>query len=147
MYFISCVVLCLACLAANVLAAPTAQLYQPAPVNKRSFKVARPERLGRRNGPAELRRAYQKYGLTSAALPAIDFNGLAFSHLHHTFPDANTQAAAATDETGQVVTNPTPGDTEFLTAVTVGGQKLTMDFDTGSSDMWVQVSLEQLKPS
>lgn len=129
---------CMTLLAVSVIAAPAKSFagYHNSPNQfngKRSFKIARPKRAAR-DGPRELRKAYEKYGL-GASLPNIDFNALAFSNFHHT---AKTNAANATDDpagTGEVATNPVPGNTEFLTAVTVGGQKLVMDFDTGSSDM------------
>ena len=46
----------------------------------------------------------------------------------------NTTAAAA-GETGNVTNTPEAGDVEFLSPITVGGQKMVMDFDTGSSDL------------
>ncbi|KAL8796279.1 MAG: hypothetical protein Q9195_001394 [Heterodermia aff. obscurata] len=45
--------------------------------------------------------------------------------------------AAAANNDGSVTTTPTQFDSEYLTPVTIGGQKLTLDFDTGSSDLWV----------
>jgi hypothetical protein len=53
---------------------------------------------------------------------------------------ATTGTAAASNTTagaGLVVNNPTSGDTEYLAAITVGGQSMVMDFDSGSSDLWV----------
>ena len=47
---------------------------------------------------------------------------------------ANTTAAAA-GQTGNVTNTPEQGDVEFLAPITVGGQKMVMDFDTGSSDL------------
>ncbi|KAL9031285.1 MAG: hypothetical protein Q9196_000667 [Gyalolechia fulgens] len=51
-------------------------------------------------------------------------------------PPANVKAAAASND-GTVVTSPTEYDSEYLTPVTIGGQQLNLDFDTGSSDLWV----------
>ncbi|RQM05157.1 hypothetical protein DH86_00003161 [Scytalidium sp. 3C] len=39
--------------------------------------------------------------------------------------------------TGDAAATPVNGDVEFLVPVNIGGQTLNMDFDTGSSDMWV----------
>lgn len=44
-------------------------------------------------------------------------------------------AAAAAANDGVVVTTPTIYDSEYLTPVTIGGQTVNLDFDTGSSDL------------
>jgi aspergillopepsin I len=44
----------------------------------------------------------------------------------------HVQSAA---ESGQVVTNPTADDEEYVTKVSVGQSTLNLDFDTGSSDL------------
>lgn len=66
-----------------------------------------------KSGPAALAGVYAKYG-KSAPAPV--------------------KAAAAAND-GSVATNPTQFDSEYLTPVTIGGQQLTLDFDTGSSDL------------
>ncbi|KAL8896820.1 MAG: hypothetical protein Q9207_007524 [Kuettlingeria erythrocarpa] len=48
-------------------------------------------------------------------------------------PPANVKEAAANND-GSVVTTPTQYDSQYLTPVTIGGQQLNLDFDTGSSD-------------
>lgn len=40
-------------------------------------------------------------------------------------------------QTGVVAAQPEANDKEFLSKVKVGGQEMTLDFDTGSSDLWV----------
>lgn len=45
--------------------------------------------------------------------------------------------AASTNGSGVVLATPEQGDTEYLAPVNIGGQTITMDFDTGSSDLWV----------
>jgi hypothetical protein len=110
-------------LACATFAAPT----QP---KKRSFRIDRVRQANYvPNGPAALRKAYVKFGLDD-----ISF-----------LPDANipasisaeTASASTGSEEGEVSASPTQNDAEFLSPVTVGGQTIVMDFDTGSSDMWV----------
>lgn len=68
-----------------------------------------------KSGPAAVAAVYAKYGATP--------------------PEDVVKAAAAND--GTVTTNPTQYDSEYLTPVSIGGQTLNLDFDTGSSDLWV----------
>ncbi|KAL9584719.1 MAG: hypothetical protein Q9212_001951 [Teloschistes hypoglaucus] len=63
-------------------------------------------------GPVKMLSTYAKYNATAP-------------------PDV-VKAAQAND--GSVTTTPEQYDTEYLTPVTVGGQTLNLDFDTGSSD-------------
>ncbi|TVY86229.1 putative aspergillopepsin A-like aspartic endopeptidase, partial [Lachnellula willkommii] len=51
----------------------------------------------------------------------------------------STAAAAGngTSGSGTVTATPETGDTEFLSPVNIGGQTMNMDFDSGSSDLWV----------
>lgn len=103
----------------------------PTQHKKRSFKIDRVRQANYvPNGPAALRRAYLKFGLDDISfLP--DANVAASIN-------ADTAAAAGTGtEQGQVSASPTQNDAEFLSPVTVGGQTIVMNFDTGSSDMWV----------
>ena len=68
-----------------------------------------------KSGPAAVAAVYKKYGGTA--------------------PKDVLAAAAAND--GTVTTTPEQYDSEYLTPVSVGGQTLNLDFDTGSSDLWV----------
>lgn len=68
-----------------------------------------------KSGPAAVAAVYKKYGGTAPA---------------------DVLAAAAAND-GTVTTTPEQYDSEYLTPVSVGGQTLNLDFDTGSSDLWV----------
>ncbi|ATY63500.1 endothiapepsin precursor [Cordyceps militaris] len=75
-----------------------------------------------RNGPQALANAYKKYG---KAVP--DHIAVA--------ADKNTNAKRAA---GTATANSIRGDLEYLVDVQIGaGQTLKLDFDTGSSDLWV----------
>lgn len=107
-----------------VFAAPT----QP---KRRSFRVDRVRQANYvPNGHAALRKAYVKFGLEDITfLPNAD----AAAEI-----DAETAGSSGTEsEVGEVSASPTQNDAEFLSPVSVGGQTIVMDFDTGSSDMWV----------
>ncbi|KAL9002536.1 MAG: hypothetical protein Q9188_004534 [Gyalolechia gomerana] len=113
-------ILLLLCLLSTVSAAPVK-------AEQKSFKVQR-RRISRRstpNGAAALGKAYRKYGWE--------------------VPDAinkkvTTIQTLATDpnrEEGTVKATPEEGDAAFLSPVRIGGQTLMLNFDTGSSDLWV----------
>jgi hypothetical protein len=46
-------------------------------------------------------------------------------------------ASAGNGSTGSVSATPVTNDVEFLSPVQIGGQTINMNFDTGSSDLWV----------
>ncbi|MCJ1465744.1 Type I transmembrane sorting receptor [Pseudocyphellaria aurata] len=50
-------------------------------------------------------------------------------------PEDVVAAAAAND--GTAPASPTAFDSQYLTPVTIGGQTVNLDFDTGSADLWV----------
>ncbi len=108
---------------------------QPRPkpnLRGRSFKVDRVRRSNYvADGPAAIRKAYAKYGIIPTA---IDFGALDFEPLPPEPPQGATKATGP-DENGAVGNAPSQNDVEFLSPVTVGGQQLVMNFDTGSSDM------------
>lgn len=57
-----------------------------------------------------------------------------------TYNKFNVQApadvvAAAANNDGTVSASPTEYDSQYLTPVTIGGQSLNLDFDTGSADL------------
>lgn len=68
-----------------------------------------------KNGPAAYQKALQKYRMN---VPS-------------------SVAAAAATQSGSVTNNPAANDEEYTCPVQIGGQTLNLDFDTGSSDLWV----------
>lgn len=78
-----------------------------------------------KSGPRALAKAYVKYGIPiSAELEAAV---------------SNATSSAVKRATGSATTTPTEYDSEYLTPVSIGtpAQVLNLDFDTGSSDLWV----------
>ncbi|KAL2050149.1 hypothetical protein ABVK25_009510 [Lepraria finkii] len=88
------------------------------PHNKRglAFKVPQTKAKSKiLSGPAAMAAVYAKYGATAP-------------------PDVK---AAAANNDGTVTASPESYDSEYLCPVSIGGQVLNLDFDTGSSDLWV----------
>lgn len=76
------------------------------------------------NGPLALARAYRKYGVpVSPALKAA----------------ATAAAAGKKRDSGSATANSDQGDLEYIVQVSIGtpAQTLNLDFDSGSSDLWV----------
>ena len=86
--------------------------------NTKSFQIKQvPAGQTLVSGPIQLAKTYGKYSHIGAVAPA------------------DVKAAAASAQSGSVAANPEQYDSEYLCPVTVGGQTLNLDFDTGSSDL------------
>ncbi|KAK7723071.1 hypothetical protein SLS57_004628 [Botryosphaeria dothidea] len=115
-------VLLVALLAAVALARPapskTTKTLKP-----RSFKVPRSlnPKIKRKDGARAMRKAMRKYGFKPQKAAAGN----------------QTLAANATNENGEVAALPEDNEALFLSPVKIGGQTLNLDFDSGSSDLWV----------
>lgn len=97
---------------------------------KRSFRIPRIRQANYvPNGKVAYRRALFKFG----------FDDITFqpnSEIATKIQAATNASIAATDnEDGETVAKPSQNDAEFLSPVTVGGQTLVMNFDSGSSDL------------
>ncbi|KIY01365.1 uncharacterized protein Z520_02917 [Fonsecaea multimorphosa CBS 102226] len=99
---------------------------------KRSFKVPRIQQHNYKpNGKAAYRRALFKFGL-------YDIEFLPGGEVDTTIKAAiKAQLDESASEDGETSASPTQNDAQFLSPVTVGGQTLVMNFDSGSSDTWV----------
>lgn len=124
------IILFVTLLAAMVFAAPA-----PAKIKKRSFKVPRymnaPVHARGLDGGAAVRKVFNKYSLKGGFI-AQEKNGV--------LGDVSVKAAnssAAGNGTGTVAANPGQNAALFLSPVDVGGQTLNLDFDSGSSDLYV----------
>ncbi|ORY70443.1 aspergillopepsin-F [Pseudomassariella vexata] len=132
----------------------------PAPIHKRGvYKVERvpnPNYTGR-NGPRALLKTLRKYrmpipdGLMDAVAKAdiemISRRQIGSSRVRRQATNTtgaaalaaagNTTAGAAATGVGLVTATPEQNDVEYLSPVDIGGQTLNLDFDSGSSDLWV----------
>lgn len=110
-----------AALASQAIGAPAPQLVPQVFGGQNGFSI--PQVQGPMkflSGPLEMQKTYQKYNV---AVPANVASA--------------ASAAAAAQQSGSVAANPESYDSSYLCPVSVGGQTLNLDFDTGSSDLWV----------
>ncbi|KAF2121555.1 aspergillopepsin A precursor [Lophiotrema nucula] len=80
-----------------------------------------------------MRKAYMKYNIKGGFIAATKKSAKSTS----TIDDLKINAANATNGTGTVAANPEQNAALFLSPVNIGGQTLNLDFDSGSSDLWV----------
>lgn len=102
----------------------------------RSFKVDRVRRAGYiAHGPTALRKVYRKYGIvpTTFGLDLDDLEPINVKHAHA--HSAGNKSISEPDRTGTVSATSVQNDAEFVSPVIIGGQKIIMTFDTGSSDL------------
>jgi aspergillopepsin I len=121
-------------LSLNALSMPTA----PRPhLQGRSFKVDLVQRSNYvPHGPTALRKAYRKFGITStefAGTELSDFKLLDTSSL--TTVKSALEGSSDSEQSGAVSAASVNGDQEFVSPVSIGGQTLPMNFDSGSADM------------
>ncbi|KAF2473979.1 acid protease [Lindgomyces ingoldianus] len=121
-------------LAAIVLAAPAPAKKRN--LNKRSFKVPRslnPAHPRGLNGMDAMRKVYSKYGW---GFIAAEKNKKPGAKATPEQPKINAGNSTG-NGTGTVAANPEQNAALFLSPVNIGGQTLNLDFDSGSSDLWV----------
>ncbi|KIW71976.1 hypothetical protein PV04_00201 [Phialophora macrospora] len=105
------ILLAASALTGTVLAKPIPIPQEVSP--KKGFTLAQSVAKPYQAGPVALQKTYLKFNMA--------------------VPDAVKAAAAD----GSVTATPEQFDAEYLCPVTIGGQTLNLDFDTGSSDLWV----------
>lgn len=69
--------------------------------------------------------------------PAIKYANTLRKYRHAVPFSVESVSFLAEDNNGTVPAIPTEYDLEFLSPVTVGNHTLNVDFDTGSTDLWV----------
>ncbi|EFQ33744.1 eukaryotic aspartyl protease [Colletotrichum graminicola] len=57
------------------------------------------------------------------------------------FAANDSTAAAGAPETGTTTATPIRNDVEYISPIKIGGQTINVDFDSGSSDLWVFTSM------
>lgn len=90
----------------------------------------------RMNIPPELMSAMKAQGATTSVADKLTNSAKLNADTNVTSAAANTTKAAAPG-TGIVTATPEAQDVEYLSPVSIGGQTLNLDFDSGSSDLWV----------
>jgi hypothetical protein len=123
----------------------------PAQIQKRGvYKVERvpnPNFTGK-NGPRALLKTLRKYRMPIPAglVESVESNEMITKRAKGKKKTGSGAAAAAASNgtnqaaaagTGLVTATPEANDVEYLSPVDIGGQTLNLDFDSGSSDLWV----------
>jgi hypothetical protein len=100
----------------------------PRQIQKRSFKVERIRNPNfvKRNGTAALAKAYVKHGIAMPEELIASLNKL-----------KNAATTSSGQGEGNVTTTEVRGGVEFVAPIQIGRQTLNVDFDSGSSDLWV----------
>lgn len=82
--------------------------------------------------------ATESYVAVEPSSAAVDATSVAtFATSAYATAVASATASASTDDdgTGEVTATPEENESEYLSPVTIGGQKLNLNFDTGSADL------------
>ncbi|TDZ49693.1 Aspartic protease PEP3 [Colletotrichum trifolii] len=127
-------------------------------IQKRSFIVPRMlnENFEGHNGPRQLIKAYRKFSMPIPqglrdAMDAMDAQAAAANPQAQAVKAegfkslaagaSNQSAAPGQPGTGLVTATPIRNDVEYVSPIKIGGQEVNVDFDSGSSDLWVFTSM------
>ncbi|KAK6429558.1 hypothetical protein LTR95_014294 [Oleoguttula sp. CCFEE 5521] len=91
------------------------------------------------SAPAPAPAAPAPVSSAAATSSAINQDAATLTRTTTAAPAATTSSAAGASEqeNGEVSATPESNESEYLSPVSVGGQTLNLDFDTGSADLWV----------
>ena len=81
--------------------------------------------------------ASAKAAKTTSATGAKSTGTLGTGSTNSSIPASTNSSISATAGSGLVAATPEQGDVEYLAPINIGGQTMNMDFDSGSSDLWV----------
>jgi hypothetical protein len=103
-------------------------------MNKKTFTLTQTpvKRTTRWNGPMSMRRAYMKHGLQ---VPKWVELAATTAETADVFEMPETTQATMAGGKGSTPVRPVKGDVEFLITASVGNHNLSLDLDTGSSDL------------
>lgn len=101
----------------------------------KSFRQAVAPNL--RSGVIELDRTLRKYGIASPQALSDAVTEQKNAIVGGSNAVTNEKVHAGGHDSGSVVANPMLHDSEYLSQVTIGGQTLNLDIDTGSADLYV----------
>ena len=131
-----------------LVAAVLATVVSATPMSKRdSFSVRQSlvaGRSGRKNGAAARAHAYRRYHKTVSpslqdAASRMSANAPTMKTTTHGSQKALKASKSSSSEdaesSGVVDADPTSGDNEYISQITVGDQEVSLQFDTGSSDL------------
>jgi hypothetical protein len=106
-------------------------------VQKRSFKVPRQLNTAHPTGPngmAAMRKVFRKYNF-QVREDFMSREGLIGNTKANKNASTPQVDATAKNQSGTVMATPEQNAALFLSPVTIGGQTLNLDFDSGSSDL------------
>lgn len=81
-------------------------------------------------------RAYRKYGFPNLEINQLDItDGASDSHADLAADTTNPDVTGTGAPASKVAATSQEGDAEFVSPISIGGQTMSMNFDTGSSDL------------